>query len=71
MIGACEAGAGVAQILQLGTRHLLDKGGLIELFPEWSDEVFALHAIFASRHQLPAKVRAFIDFCLKVIAERG
>jgi DNA-binding transcriptional LysR family regulator len=70
MIGACEAGAGVAQILQLGTRHLFDKGRLIELFPEWSDEVFALHAIFASRHQLPAKVRAFIDFCLKAIAER-
>jgi len=27
LIGACEAGAGIAQILELGRKHLLDKAG--------------------------------------------
>jgi DNA-binding transcriptional LysR family regulator len=68
MLGACEAGAGIAQIMQLGTQHLLDQGRLIELFPEWCGELFPLYALYASRHQLAAKVRAFIDFCLETIA---
>jgi DNA-binding transcriptional LysR family regulator len=68
MLGACEAGAGIAQIMQLGTQHLLDEGRLIELFPEWGGELFPLYALYASRNQLAAKVRAFIDFCLETIA---
>jgi DNA-binding transcriptional LysR family regulator len=68
MLGACEAGAGIAQIMQLGTQHLLDEGRLIELFPEWCGELFPLYALYASRNQLAAKVRAFIDFCLEMIA---
>jgi DNA-binding transcriptional LysR family regulator len=68
MIGACEAGAGIAQILELGCRHLLDSGRLIELFPEWSDERFPLYAIYPSRLHRAAKVRAFIEFCLEVVA---
>lgn len=67
MLGACEAGAGIAQILALGTRHLIDSGALVELFPEWSGELFPLHALYPSRHHKAAKVRAFIDFCLEVI----
>lgn len=67
LLGACEAGAGIAQILALGTRHLIDSGTLIELFPEWSGELFPLHALYPSRHHRAAKVRAFIDFCLEVL----
>jgi DNA-binding transcriptional LysR family regulator len=68
MLGACEAGAGIAQIMQLGSRHLMDSGALVQLFPDWSDELFGLYALFPSRHHQPAKVRAFIEFCLAVIA---
>ena len=73
LIGACEAGAGIAQILELGCRHLLDSGRLVELFPEWSDERFPLHAIYPSRLHRAAKVRAFIEFCLEIMTgnERG
>jgi DNA-binding transcriptional LysR family regulator len=67
LIGACEAGAGIAQILELGCKHLLDSGRLIELFPEWSDERFPLYAIYPSRLHRAAKVRAFIEFCLEVL----
>jgi DNA-binding transcriptional LysR family regulator len=73
MIGACEAGAGIAQILELGCRPLLDSGRLVELFPEWSDERFPLYAIYPSRLHRAAKVRAFIEFCLEIMTgnERG
>ena len=62
LLGACEAGAGIAQILEIGCGHLLRSGRLIELFPGWSDERFPLYAIYPSRHHRAAKVRAFIDF---------
>ena len=42
LIGACEAGAGIAQVLELGCKHLVQNGRLVELFPEWSDERFPL-----------------------------
>jgi len=67
LIGACEAGAGVAQILELGCRPLLESGRLVELFPEWSEERFPLYAIYPSRLHRAAKVRAFIEFCLEIM----
>ena len=71
MLSACEAGAGIAQILQLGSSHLVESGALINLFPEWSGEMFPLYALFPSRQHQPAKVRSFIDFCLGVIAREN
>jgi len=68
LIGACEAGAGISQILEIGCKQLLSSGRLIELFPEWSDERFPLYAIYPSRLHRAAKVRAFIDFCLEVVS---
>src|ERR1700737_834141 len=70
LIGACEAGAGIAQILELGCKHLLDSGRLVELFPEWSDERFPLYAIYPSRLHRAAKVRAFIEFCMEVMPKK-
>ena len=67
MIGACEAGAGICQILELGCAQLLRNGKLIELFPEWSDERFPLYAIYPSRLHRAAKVSAFIEFCLEIM----
>jgi DNA-binding transcriptional LysR family regulator len=71
LIGACEAGAGIAQILELGCKHLLDSGRLVELFPEWSDERFPLYAIYPSRLHRAAKVRVFIEFCMEVMARES
>jgi DNA-binding transcriptional LysR family regulator len=67
MLGACVAGAGVAQVMALGVQDLLDQGRLIQLFPDWSDEIFPLYALHPSRHLPAAKVRAFIDFTLQAI----
>src|ERR1700730_15966724 len=67
LLGACEAGAGIAQILEIGCEHLIRSGRLVELFPEWSDERFPLYAVYPSRLHRAAKVRAFIEFCLEIM----
>lgn len=63
LLAACTAGVGVAQVMALGSQHLLDSGAIVELFPDWPDETFPLYAYHPSRHQPPAKARALIDFC--------
>jgi len=67
MLLACSAGAGIAQILELGTQNVLKQGQLVEIFPDWPDERFPLYALHPSRHRPPAKVRAFIDFALAAV----
>jgi len=68
LIGACEAGAGIGQVLEIGCAELLRSGRLVELFPEWSDERFPLYAVYPSRLHRAAKVRAFIEFCLEIMS---
>jgi DNA-binding transcriptional LysR family regulator len=67
MLSACEAGAGIAQILQLGSKQIVDSGRLIELFPDWPGELFPLHALYPSRQHRAAKVRAFVDFAIDAL----
>jgi len=62
MLSACDAGVGIAQIMALGSVHLLAEGKLIDLFPDWPGEVFPLYALYPSRQLRAAKVRTFIDF---------
>jgi DNA-binding transcriptional LysR family regulator len=69
MLQECVAGTGVAQIIGWGIKDLLARGVLIDLFPAWHGERFPLFAFHPSRKHPPAKVRAFVDFCLKVIQE--
>jgi DNA-binding transcriptional LysR family regulator len=71
MLDACAAGAGIAQVMALGSQTLLRSGKLIELVPDWPDEVFSLHAVFPSRQHRAAKVRAFIDFCLRLLEDQN
>jgi DNA-binding transcriptional LysR family regulator len=66
LVGTCVAGAGIAQLLAISIQDHLDRGDLIELFPDWPDERFPLYALYPSRHLPPAKLRAFIDFILQV-----
>ncbi|MET3723556.1 LysR family transcriptional regulator [Sphingomonas trueperi] len=70
MIGACCEGAGIAQILELGSGDLLERGALVELFPDWPGETFPLYALYPTRQHRPAKVRAFTDWCLQLLHQR-
>ena len=59
---ACIVGGGVAQVFDLDLNHILKGRRLINLFPDWSDELFPLHLYHASRRNMPLKLRTFIDF---------
>jgi len=69
MLTACKAGAGICQILPIGAQHLFDSGVLVDLFPDWPGEVFALYAIYPSRRQRAAKVQAFVQFVERLLGE--
>ena len=66
MLGACLAGAGIAQVLALGVQDLLAQGRLVDLFPDWPGETFPLYVVHTSRRHHSAKVRAFIAFCTDI-----
>ena len=68
MLRACEAGAGIAQVLNLGTDGAIDGVRLQPILKDWSDELFSLYALFPSRQHRAAKVRAFVDFCVEVLS---
>jgi DNA-binding transcriptional LysR family regulator len=68
MLSACEAGVGIAQIMQLGSRHLITEDRLIDLFPDWPGELFPLCALYPSRQHRAAKVRTFIDFTADLLS---
>jgi DNA-binding transcriptional LysR family regulator len=69
MMEECVAGTGIAQVIGWGVRELLASGALIDLFPAWHDERFPLFAFHPSRKHPPAKVNAFVDFCVDVIQQ--
>jgi DNA-binding transcriptional LysR family regulator len=61
-VALCVAGNGIAQLVDLTIESLLKSGKLINLFPDWTDELFPLYIYYPSRHLVPAKLRAFLDF---------
>jgi DNA-binding transcriptional LysR family regulator len=70
-LGACLAGFGIAQVIDLGVGEHLKSGALIDLFPDWSDERFPLYVYYPSRSHVPAKVRTFIDFITEALAAKS
>ena len=67
MLEECLAGTGIAQIIGWGIKDLLARGALVDLFPDWHGERFPLFAFHPSRKHPPAKVRAFVEFCMEVV----
>jgi len=65
---ACAAGHGISQTLELGLDAILARGELVQILPDWAEERFPLYAYYPSRYLLPAKVRAFLDFVLAIVA---
>lgn len=61
-LAACEAGCGLFQSFELGLAPWLSDGRLTQVLTDWADEHFPLYALYPSRRQTPAKVRAFLDF---------
>ena len=68
-IGACLAGHGLFQSLALGLGAWLERGALVPVLADWSDELYPLYAFYPSRHLPPAKVRAFLDFVQEIVED--
>jgi DNA-binding transcriptional LysR family regulator len=50
----------------LGLGPWLERGELVDILTDWSDEIYPLYAYHQSRHLPPAKVRAFLDFVQEI-----
>jgi DNA-binding transcriptional LysR family regulator len=67
--GICVAGWGIAQVLEVAVKPMLETGALIKLLPEWGDEHFPIYAVYPSRNYVPSKVRVFIDFVSSAVSK--
>jgi DNA-binding transcriptional LysR family regulator len=67
--GICVAGWGIAQVLEVVVKPMLETGALVELLPEWGDERFPIHAVYPSRNYVPPKVRVFLDFVSSAVSK--
>jgi DNA-binding transcriptional LysR family regulator len=65
----CLAGYGIAQVMDLAVKEHIRTGRMVELFPDWPDERFALYALYPSRSHLPAKTRALLDFVTTLFSD--
>ena len=67
LYSVCLAGHGIAQVMDLGVGPMIADGRLVDVFPDWPDERFPLYALHPSRHHVPAKTRAFLDFIIALL----
>jgi DNA-binding transcriptional LysR family regulator len=65
-VSTCVNGQGIFQMLAIGLEPFLLRGELVQILPEWSEELYPLYAYHPSRHLPPAKVRAFLDFIREI-----
>jgi DNA-binding transcriptional LysR family regulator len=65
-VSACLAGQGCFQMLAIGLAPFLARGELVQVLPDWSEELYPLYAYHPSRRLPPAKVRAFLDFIQEI-----
>jgi DNA-binding transcriptional LysR family regulator len=70
-VEACLAGQGIFQSLELGLDRWLERGELVRILTDWSDERYPLYVYHPSRHHPPAKVRAFVDFIQRITSQRA
>jgi DNA-binding transcriptional LysR family regulator len=64
-----ECIAGIAQVIGWGIKEQLERETLVDIFPTWHVERFPFFAFHPSRKNPPAKVRAFVDFCVTVVQQ--
>lgn len=70
MLSAAVLGVGVALVPKADAQPHLKAGRLVRLLTQWYSDAGAISVYFASRSQLPAKTRVFIDF-VTTLAERN
>ena len=62
LVAAVQAGLGVAQVPSYMADDALAGGEVVEVLSHLRPRPVPIHAVFASRRNLPARTRAFVDF---------
>ena len=62
MCQAAVLGMGVTQIVMAHALRHLQSGALVRLVPQWYADAGSISIYYASRRQVPAKTRVFVDF---------
>jgi DNA-binding transcriptional LysR family regulator len=65
LLQACQDGLGIAQLPQPLALPALKAGQLKTVLPQHQLEGWQIFIHYPSRKQLPARVRAFVDFCIE------
>ncbi|RRU11082.1 LysR family transcriptional regulator, partial [Stenotrophomonas sp. 278] len=68
LVEAVRAGAGIAMLPMYQIGPLLASGELVKVLPEYELDEMGLYAVYASRRQLPALMRSFLDFLVERFA---
>lgn len=62
LVDAARASIGIVQVPSYMAKHAIKRKELVEVLPDIRPRPNPIHAIYASQHNLPARVRVFIDF---------
>ncbi|MEI2298416.1 LysR family transcriptional regulator [Ensifer sp. MJa1] len=62
MVEAALLGAGVAFTFEEQVRQLINEGKLVRVLEDWCPYYSGLYLYYPSRRQMPAALRAFVDF---------
>lgn len=67
MLDSALAGVGVAQIYDVVAHHHIVDGSLEPILKDWSYARHPVYAVIPSRRNVPAKVRAFVEFARSLV----
>ena len=62
MVDAALAGAGIAFTFEDQVRSLVEEGKLVRVLEDWCSYYGGFYLYYPSRRQMPAALRAFVDF---------
>lgn len=71
LLQACQDGIGIAQLPQPLALTTLRQGSLKTVLTDHAPEGWQLFIHYPIRKQLPARVRVFVDFCIKHLARHA
>jgi DNA-binding transcriptional LysR family regulator len=69
-VTAALAGLGVAQLPHFMVPEELARGQLVEILSDWNTEPIPLYVLYPSNRHLSNKVRVFVDWLVKLLADR-
>lgn len=68
LLEATLADAGISLQPRYSVSALLRSGALVQLLPEYQPQELGIHALYGSRRQMPAALRALLDFLVERLA---